>query len=118
MKITIQGGGGATAVAARVLARENASVATICGAGRQGRIQLTSLAAVRRLSQALAWDLQPTLAQGFAREMEPKLGIPVIAVAQIREGTLQSDMIVTCTPSKAPFPMRGDVRAAKFISAA
>src|ERR687893_667101 len=43
--------GAATAVAAKYLARDDASVATICGCGVQGRTQLSAVAAVRTLTR-------------------------------------------------------------------
>src|SRR4051812_42933848 len=45
-EITLQRTGAATAVAARYLARKDATTATICGCGVQGRIQLTAVLAV------------------------------------------------------------------------
>ena len=46
-EITALRTGAATAVAAKHLARADASVATVCGCGLQGRAQLRALAAVR-----------------------------------------------------------------------
>jgi len=115
--ITIQRTGAATAVAARHLARENASVVTVCGAGRQGRIQLTSLALVRPLTRAYVWDQVGTAATGFAEEMTRVLGFPVTAVGAPGESTRQSDIIVTCTPAKAPFLKAEDVAPGTFVAA-
>jgi ornithine cyclodeaminase/alanine dehydrogenase len=55
-EITLQRTGAATAVAARYLARKDATTATICGCGEQGRIQLTALLHVCNLRTAFAWD--------------------------------------------------------------
>ena len=43
----------ATAVAAKYLAVQDAKVVTVCGCGRQGRVQLRALVTVRRLKQVL-----------------------------------------------------------------
>src|SRR5574341_102261 len=56
MEITILRTGAATAVAAKYLARPGARVATICGCGNQGRIQLRSLRQVLPLWEVNAFD--------------------------------------------------------------
>ncbi len=43
IEITIKRTGAATAIAARYLARPDSQVATICGCGEQGRVQLAAL---------------------------------------------------------------------------
>ncbi|MCA1615385.1 MAG: hypothetical protein LC800_15045 [Acidobacteria bacterium] len=55
-EITALRTGAATAVAAKYLARPDSKVATVCGCGVQGRIQLKSLAQVLRLEKAYAYD--------------------------------------------------------------
>lgn len=109
--------GAATAVAAKYLAREGASVATICGAGRQGRIQLTALCMVRPLKRAFVWDQSPDCASAMAAEMSTSLGIEVLPVQMIRQGSLESDIVVTCTPSRTPFLHRSDVANGTFVAA-
>src|SRR5688572_3882268 len=66
--------GAATAVAAKHLARADASVATICGCGVQGRTQLAGVAAVRALRRVYAVDRHAENAARFAREMSNELG--------------------------------------------
>src|SRR5262245_30603715 len=97
IEITLQRTGAATALAARHLARPDSTVATICGCGAQGRIQLTALKHVLPLERAHAFDIDPATASTFAVAMTARHGIPVTPVATIREATLQSDAIVTCS---------------------
>lgn len=115
--ITVLRTGAATAVAAKYLAREGGSVVTICGAGRQGRIQLTSLCMVRPIERAFVWDQSPDRSSAMAVEMSASLGIPVTPVEAIRDGSLQSDIVVTCTPSRTRFLERSDVADGTFIAA-
>ena len=117
MELTILRTGAATAVAAKYLARPEASVATICGVGNQGRIQLKALAATLPIRQAFAWDLLPERARDFAQAMTAELGFRVVAVESLHFAAVQSDVIVTCTPSKAAFLMAADVRPGTFIAA-
>ncbi|MDO8665895.1 MAG: ornithine cyclodeaminase family protein, partial [Gemmatimonadales bacterium] len=109
--------GAATAVAAKHLAREDARVAAILGCGNQGRIQLRSIASVRRITQAFAFDENADRAAAFAREMSAALGIAVHAVPDPALATTQGDIVVTCTPSRRAFLGREHVRPGTFVAA-
>ncbi len=60
----------AGAVAAKHLARENASVAAILGAGAQGRLQLQALTLVRPITEARIWTRREEAAQAEAAATE------------------------------------------------
>jgi alanine dehydrogenase len=92
--------GAATAVATKYLARGDASVAMICGCGVQGRTQLAAVAAVRPLRRAYAVDRDRENAARFAREMSSELGIEVIPNVDLAAAARESDICVTCTPSR------------------
>ncbi len=117
MEITILRTGAATAVAAKFLAREDARIATICGCGNQGRIQLRALACVRRIARAHAFDRDSTLAEKFARELSAELGIEVTPVADLARAVPSSDICVCCTPSKQFYLEKEFVAPGTFISA-
>jgi alanine dehydrogenase len=109
--------GAATAVAAKYLARSEASVVTICGCGNQGRIQLQALRAVRHLRQAFAYDKDQEQALRFARELTEELRIPVSHAPVLSAATRQSDIVVTCTPSQQAFLGLEDVAPGTFVAA-
>jgi ornithine cyclodeaminase/alanine dehydrogenase-like protein (mu-crystallin family) len=92
-------------------------VATICGCGNQGRVQLRALARVRRLERVHAYDIDAEQAEQFARELSHELGIAVRAVRELPEAVRQSDICVTCTPSGSFFLKREDVAPGTFIAA-
>jgi ornithine cyclodeaminase/alanine dehydrogenase-like protein (mu-crystallin family) len=117
IEITIRRMGAATAVAAKYLAREDARVATICGCGNQGRVQLEALSRVRALETAYAFDLDPDRAAEFAAEMSSKLGIRVETARDPGAAVRRSDIVVTCTPSRKPFIGPGDVAPGTFLAA-
>jgi alanine dehydrogenase len=117
IEITAARTGAATAVAARHLARKDAKVATICGCGNQGRVQLRALALVRPMVRAYAFDLDTTRAERFAGEMSRALDIDVQPTHDLAGGLRESDMIVTCTPSRRSFLGREDVRPGTFVAA-
>jgi alanine dehydrogenase len=117
IEITILRTGAATAVAARRLARRDSSVATICGCGNQGRVQLRALARVLPLSRVFAFDVDLRRARELATELSPELGIAVSPVTELGEAVSRSDVCVTCTPSRAPILHRGALRPGTFLAA-
>jgi ornithine cyclodeaminase/alanine dehydrogenase-like protein (mu-crystallin family) len=116
IEITILRTAAATALAARHLARGDARVATVCGCGAQGAAQLAAVVAACSLTRVFAYDLDPARAVRFARERTEALGITVVPARDLAEATRQSDVVVTCTPSRAPLLGPGDVRPGTFIA--
>ena len=117
IEVTILRTGAATAVAARHLARHDSRVATICGCGNQGRIQLKALCKVRPIERAYAFDSDETLARRFAADLSSELCIEVEPIRDLSTGATRSDVCVTCTPSRRPLLMRQDVMPGTFVAA-
>lgn len=117
IEITIIRTGAATGVAAKYLARTDARVATICGCGNQGRISLKAIARVRDLSRAYAWDIDQHQARRFAEELSRELNVEVAPVDDLAAAVGESDICVTCTPSKEYFLKREYVSRGTFIAA-
>lgn len=117
MEITIIRTGAATGVAAKYLARTDSTIATICGCGSQGRISLRAITKVRDLESAFAFDIDHGQAERFAQEMSDELGIEVRSVRNLGDAVGQSDICVTCTPSKRYFLKTEDVLPGTFIAA-
>ena len=107
----------ATAVAAKYLAVQDAKVVTVCGCGRQGRVQLRALVTVRRLKQVLAYDTNEDQAIRFARELAGEFAVSVTAVTDLAAAVRQSDICVTCTTSHEPVLRVSDVAPGTFIAA-
>ena len=117
IEITILRTGAATAVAAKHLARKDSRVATICGCGNQGRVQLRAVKEVCPIEMVFAWDVNLARAQQFAAEMTKELGISVAATEELGVSLRKSDICVTCTPAKKFFIREQDVPAGMFIAA-
>ena len=117
IEITLLRTGAATAVAARPLARPGSRVATICGCGNQGRVQLRALACVLPLEHVFAFDLEPARAAQFAEQMSSELGVRISPAADLAEAASCSDVCVTCTPSRAPLLRREHLKAGTFVAA-
>jgi alanine dehydrogenase len=117
IEITTLRTGAATAVAARYLARPDSKVATICGCGVQGRIQLKSLAQVLQLEKVYAYDQDESQSRRLASEMSVELQMEVIPVNDLSSAVNVSDVCVTSTSSRRPFLMREHVRPGSFVAA-
>ncbi|SJM30126.1 ectoine utilization protein EutC [Mesorhizobium delmotii] len=92
----------AGAVAAKHLARDDASIAAILGAGVQAKLQLQALALVRPIREARLWARNITKAASVAAELSSRLGFPVTAYDDPRVAIAGSDVIVTTTPATQP----------------
>jgi alanine dehydrogenase len=94
----------ATGVAARHLARTDASTVTIVGCGEQAPWQLRAVTAVRTITRVFAYDLD--------RERAARVGTPVDS---LEDAVAQSDIVITCTPSTTPILF--DVPPGTFVAA-
>ena len=91
-----------SAVATRLLARENAQQLAIIGAGVQARTHLTALATVRPIKHARVACRNIEHAEELAREMRQQLSFPVEPVRTNEEAVRGADLIVTATSSLEP----------------
>jgi ornithine cyclodeaminase/alanine dehydrogenase-like protein (mu-crystallin family) len=117
MEITILRTGAATAAAAKRLARADSRVATICGCGEQGRVQLDALVLALPLEKVWAFDADPERARRFAEERSRALSISVEPAGELAAAVRASDAIVTCTPSRRPLIADADAPDGAFIAA-
>jgi ornithine cyclodeaminase/alanine dehydrogenase-like protein (mu-crystallin family) len=109
--------GAATAVAAKFMARRDARTVTIVGCGVQGEVQLAAVAAVLPLERAWVVDADPARAERLAAHAASSLGIRVEPAKDLRVALRQSDVCVTCTPSRRAFVAARDVRPGTFVAA-
>ena len=94
--------GAATAVAARYLARRDASRVGIYGSGWQARSQIEALAASRKLTQVLVYSRSPDRRKAFCDEMTNLLDLPVGPASSPEEAAAESEILVTATSAKEP----------------
>ena len=117
IEITILRTGAATAVAAKHLARLHSTVATVCGCGNQGRIQLRALVKLRPLKRVYAFDRDDHQAASFAKDLSTELQLEVEPTRDLAAAIGQSDICVTCTPSTEYYLKREDVIPGTFVAA-
>lgn len=114
--VTIARTGAATAVAAKYLALADARRVLVCGAGVQGRIQLTAIKHACPIEQALIYDINSKAAADLARQMANDLDIAASATTNLGAAR-NCDVIVTCTSSRRAFLTPDHVRPGTFVAA-
>jgi ornithine cyclodeaminase len=97
----------ASAVATRVLAREDASELLVVGTGIQARTHVEAIACVRELQRVRVYGRDPTRARAFAEQESARLGVRVEAVEDLRDAVGRADIVCLATSSKAPV-LRGE----------
>ncbi len=117
IEITLQRTAAASALAAKYLAKADASALTVCGCGAQSRAQAIALAAVCGFRRGAAWDADYRKAEVYSAEMSKVLGIPFEPLPDLRSATRGADVIVTCTTAQMPFLTEADVSPGAFIAA-
>src|SRR5215212_5857398 len=91
-----------SAVATRLLAREDAQTLAIIGAGVQARTHLAALASVRSIKHARVACRNIEHARQLAQEMQPNFSFPIQPVPTNEEAVRGADLIVTATSSLEP----------------
>lgn len=107
----------AGAVAARHLARADASIVAIVGAGVQARLQLEALSLVRELTEVRVWARNPERADAFARQAGDACGIPVRSAESVADAVAGTDIVVTTTPATTPLVTADMVGPGSHITA-
>lgn len=102
----------AGAIAAKWLAREDAKVVAILGAGEQARLQLQALRLVRDVSEVRIWARDPAKAQAMAAELDDAR-----AVDSVDSALDGADIAITTTPSREPLIQPQHLRSGLHITA-
>ena len=104
--------GGSAAVAARSLAREDAKVLAILGAGAQGGSHLETFPRVRDFDEIRIASRNPERAKGLAKRHPRALG-----VASFEDAVRGADVVACCTDAREPIVERGWLRPGVHVSA-
>jgi len=111
-RITAIRTGGAAAVAARTLAREDASVLAILGAGAQGWSHLETFPRVRKFREIRIASRNPERAQALAARHPLAL-----AVASFEDAVRGADVVACCTDAREPILRRDWLQPGVHVSA-
>ena len=108
--------GAASGVATDALARKNASVAAVIGAGVQGMRQLEAVCCVRTIREALVFDPDRDRAEAFASEMGRRLGRTVRVLDSV-SSVFGADVVCTATSSGTPVVADSDLAKGAHVNA-
>lgn len=106
-----------SALATRLLAREDASDLAIIGAGVQARSHLIAIACVRNLKRIRITAQHFDRAERLALELQSQFSFPIEPVETAEAATRNADIIVTATTSREPVLKREWTSAGVHINA-
>jgi alanine dehydrogenase len=112
--------GAVSGAATDLLARTDAQVAAVFGAGAQGRTQLEAVCQVRDIEKACVYDVNREAAEKYVQEMRERGGrIPgdMIVASSPTEAVREADVICTATTSRTPVFADADLKAGVHINA-
>lgn len=91
----------ASALATRILAREDVATLGVFGAGRQARSHLRLLTKVRNFARIMVCTRDSARARTFAQQMSLELGLPA-EPCDATTCAASADVLCTCTTSPSP----------------
>ncbi len=111
--------GAASGVATDLLARRDARVAAIFGAGVQARTQLLAIGTVRNLERVYVFDRTRERTESFLREMRGQPGVPndLRLATSPGEAVRDADIICAATTSTRPVFSGAEVKRGAHINA-
>lgn len=112
--------GAASGVATDLLARPEAKVAAIFGAGVQGRTQLMAISQVRNLTRVWVYDPYQEASQRFQEEMKtagPPVPSDILMATSPQEALREADIVCTATTATRPVFNGADVKPGTHINA-
>ena len=99
--------GAASGVATRYLAREDASIVAMIGAGKQAVGQLEAVCHVRKVKEVRVWSRTIETARKFCDELAPKLNVEMRVVESGAEAVRGAHVINVITKASEPV-LRGE----------
>ncbi len=94
--------GAASGLATRWMAREDASVLAVIGAGKQARTQVQAIARVRRLREVRVFSRDPAHRAAFAEWAAQETGARARPAESARQAVAGAHLVVTATNARDP----------------
>lgn len=109
--------GAASGAATDLLARADAEIAAIIGAGRQARTQLLAVAAVRPIQRCWVYSRRCESAEAMIAELQPQLAAIELLVADSpAQAVRDADVICAATNSRTPVFNGEDLKPGAHIN--
>jgi ornithine cyclodeaminase len=111
--------GAVSGLATELLARKDATVLAVIGAGAQARTQVEAVCCVRRIERVLVYSRTAAHAERFAEEVRGRGPVPgdVRAVASVADAVGAADVVCTATASPDPVLRVEHVRPGLHVNA-
>ncbi len=109
--------GAAGGLAAKYLARPEASRLGLIGAGAQARTQVAAVVKTRPIKEIVVYNRHLAHAQAFAEKIAAAYGVQSRPVATAQEAVHGMDIVITTTPSTSPVVRREWVSPGTHINA-
>jgi alanine dehydrogenase len=94
--------GATTGLAAKYLARTDASQVAMLGCGWQAAAQVRAIVAVRKVAKVRCFSPNGARREAFAREMQEATGVDVVACASPQAAVKDADVVLCATNSWSP----------------
>jgi ornithine cyclodeaminase len=108
--------GAIAGLATDVLARTDAKLGAVIGAGAQARTQLLAMTAVRELREVRVYAPRADRVAAFVEEMAPQVACELVAVASSREAVADADVVSLATSSSTPVVAGDDLAMGTHIN--
>lgn len=109
--------GAAAGIATKFMARSDAEVLAVIGAGAVGRRAAESISQVRSLESVRVASRTFASAETFAAEMSAKLRLPVSPAKSIQSAVQGADIVTIATPAREPQIMAAWIEPGTHINA-
>ncbi|HET9824116.1 MAG TPA: ornithine cyclodeaminase family protein [Chitinophagaceae bacterium] len=107
----------ASALATRLLSRENSRRLAIIGSGEQAQRHVESILLVRKISEITLWSRNEEHAKDLAEKISTIEEIPISTKKSVQEAVEKADIICTVTSSPTPIVMGGWISPGAHINA-
>ncbi len=107
----------ASALATRLLSRENSALLTVIGSGEQAERHIEAISLVRNIKQINLWSRKGKNAMELVNKMAGKNNIPVSIKKNAEEAVENADIICTVTSSSQPVVMGDWISGGAHINA-
>ena len=94
--------GAASGIATKLLANTHARTLGVIGTGKQSRMQVEAVCAVRPINQIKVFSRTAGQRESYARSLESELGVEVLPAASAQVCVAEADVVVTITKSAEP----------------
>ena len=110
--------GAAAGVATRLLARADAAVLSLIGAGNQAMTQIEAVLAVRpRIEKVIVYDVDNERASKLALTATDRFRVVVQIARSVEEAVRAADVLTTITPARTPIVLADWVKPGTHINA-